>query len=117
MIFSLGHGGHGGGTAWTLIEPLVEAAPYAAAPPMRFTVARTAACLNVRESWREDSAVLDCLADGTRVTLDPVGAQLWDNAGDARYSTAQDEQRTWVMVRTPGGEAGWVASEYLDWSR
>ncbi|MBE0611446.1 MAG: hypothetical protein IH609_18840 [Dehalococcoidia bacterium] len=117
MIFSLGHGGHGGGVWPTLIEPLVEDVPFAASPPMRFTVARTGSCLNVRESWREESALVDCLADGTRVTLDPVGAQLWENAGEARYSATQDAQRTWVMVRTPAGEAGWVASEYLDWSR
>jgi len=47
---------------------------------MHFIVARTGSCLSVRERWRAESGLLDCLADGTQVTLGPVGAQLWENA-------------------------------------
>lgn len=117
MVFALGHGGHGGGIRPTLIEPLVEPAPYPADPPMRFTVARTNSCLNLRESWSEESLALDCLADGTRLKLDPEGALLWDNSPpDARYSVTAGERHTWVMVNTLGGAEGWVASEFLDWA-
>jgi hypothetical protein len=117
MVFALGHGGHGGDMPPTLIEPLVEPAPYLATPAMRFTVARTGSCLNLHESWDDESPSLECLADGTRLRLDPEGAALWDDApADARYSVAADERHTWVMVNTPAGEEGWVASEYLDWA-
>jgi len=117
MVFALGHGGHGGDLRPTLIEPMVEPAPYAAAPPMRFVVARTGSCLTLRESWSDESVALDCLADGTLLTLDPEGAVLWDDgSAEARYSVASDARRTWVMVNSPSGQEGWVAGEYLEWA-
>ena len=74
-------------------------------PPPRFAagesavVAGTDSCLNIRASARIDAAVLECVDDGTAVTVleGPVEAN----------------DHTWWRVAAPGGD-GWAAGIYLE---
>jgi hypothetical protein len=58
-------------------------------------------CLNVREGTGLDAKSLGCFADGVllRLTPDPQ---------------VEIQGITWVGVRTPNGQRGWVSAAYLD---
>jgi hypothetical protein len=114
MVFALNHGGHGGGGAPALVAPLYEFAPYPEDPPMRFRVAGTGSCLNLREGPGADTQSLACLADGTVLTLHPEGEYLWENATQ-KYTHAFSEAGPFAMVHTASGPAGWVSTQYLEW--
>ena len=64
-------------------------------------VATGSDCLNVREATNLQAKTLGCFADGVllRLTSDPQ---------------VEVEGITWVGVRTPDGQAGWVSGAYLE---
>lgn len=62
-------------------------------------VATDGGCLNLREAPALSGAKLDCLAQGSQVT---VFSEVIDADGWA-----------WVAVQTGAGQTGWVASQYL----
>ncbi len=115
MVFALNHGGHGGGSPPALIAPLVEPAGFPADPPMRFRVAGTGSCLNLRSGPGIESGVVACLADGAVLTLHPEGQYLWENATQ-KYTHSFDASGPFVMVRTEDGREGWVSTQYLEWA-
>lgn len=108
MVFALPHGGHGGASPPILLTP--KRVDGAADPGFRFVVARTGDGLNLRTGPSTGSGVIVVLQDGTRVELAedvkmPVGQR----------GAIRNEEGTWLYVRTPSGEHGWVSAAYLDW--
>ena len=115
MVFSLGHGGHGGSGAPALIASLVEQSPFPNEARMRFRVERTGSCLNMRDKPDQNASIVSCLPDGTIVELDPQGEALWEGAQQG-YSHATSATGTWALVTAPGGLRGWVSPAYLGWA-
>ena len=109
MVFALPHGGHGGASPPILLAP--KRVEGAADPEFRFVVARTGDGLNLRTGGHTGTEVIGVIPDGTVVELAedvkmPVGQR----------SAVQNEEGTWLFVRTPAGEHGWVSAAYLDWA-
>ncbi|MBE0610694.1 MAG: SH3 domain-containing protein, partial [Dehalococcoidia bacterium] len=108
MVFALPHGGHGGASPPILLTPKrVDGAPD---PEFRFVVARTGDGLNLRTGGHTGTEVIGVIPDGTVVELAedvkmPVGQR----------SAIQNEEGTWLYVKTLDGSWGWVAAAYLDW--
>lgn len=110
VVFTLGHGGHGGYAEPGLLSLKVERPPLAA--DLRFRVARTESCLNLRDAPTIDAAIRTCLAEGVVVALQPKTPS--DPSG---LSTGQRmSDGLWVRVVAPDGFAGWVNAAYLDWA-
>lgn len=89
------------------MQPKMEFPPFD--DELGFRVAGTASCLNLRKSADEESAVLSCLPDGTRVTL---GQPRERTREGEPYPNAVGDR---VYVRTEDGLEGWVSSAYLDY--
>jgi hypothetical protein len=108
MVFALPHGGHGGASPPVLLTPKrVDGAPPS---EFRFVVARTGDGLNLRALPGTGAPVITVIADGTAVELAqdlemPVGQR----------SAIQNDEGTWLYVRTPADEHGWVSAAYLNW--
>jgi hypothetical protein len=105
MVFATPHGGHGGGSPPAVVAPAVEYPPFS--DSLRFAVARAGTCLNLREGPGPGYAVITCLADGVRLTLDTV---------PGRFSVENNEYGAWIRVRSDAGQSGWVSNAYLDWA-
>ena len=99
----------GAGFVWfpQSMPPRIEFPPFD--DELGFRVARTASCLNLRKSADEESAVLSCLPDRTRLTLGQPQERTKD--GEPYPSAVGDR----VYVRTEDGLEGWVSSAYLDY--
>jgi len=117
------HGGHGGYEVGTLLAPHAELAPLSDA--MRFAVAGTANCLNLRAKPGLAAEIRMCIPEGTVLELavpdtpphpDPDNRQPDEpHEGLATHRNGEDGQR-FVHVREPGGATGWVAANYLRWA-
>jgi len=81
-------------------------------PPLRFTVARTGDCLNIRDGASLKGNVIACVQDGTSLTM--AVAHAIEGAPAEPWTTNDDG--AWLYVSTAGGLAGWVAAAYLDWA-
>jgi hypothetical protein len=108
MVFALPHVAHGGGSPSILLPPKRTAG--ALPTRFRFVVARTGDGLNLRTGGHTGTDVIGVIPDGTVVELAedvkmPVGQR----------SAVQNEEGTWLYVRTPAGAHGWVSAAYLDW--
>jgi hypothetical protein len=109
MVFALPHGGHGGASPPILLTP--KRVDGAADPDFRFVVARTGDGLNLRTGGRTGTEVIGVIQDGTVVELAedvkmPVGQR----------SAVQNDEGTWLFVKTLDGSWGWVSAAYLDWA-
>ena len=95
---------------------------------MRSAWRPTGDCLHIREEPGTNSAVTDCLADGTRLVLS-VPDERWVDPNPNDRDTAWDAARVhpslafagpgrlsspWVYVRTEDGVEGWVSHDYLE---
>ena len=85
---------------WLLLPPRIEFPPFKT--DHSFRVARTVNCLNLVETPEQGSVVLECLVNGTRLSLStPLSIDgVWGG-----YS---------IRVRTDEGLEGWVSIDYLD---
>ncbi|MDZ7728971.1 MAG: SH3 domain-containing protein [Dehalococcoidia bacterium] len=75
--------------------------------------------MNVREAPSVQSAVLGCLPDGVRCTLDPAVLlpETARRAGADEVTAYHWEgNQAFVHVRTEYGHRGWIAMQYLDWA-
>jgi hypothetical protein len=111
MVLALGHGGHDGYGIPAWANPVVEYPPFD--DSMTLAVATDGDCLNLRDRAEPAAPVIRCLPDGTRLEL----AEFTPPHADAPQSTwwSEDGAR-WVYVRTPQGELGWVAMDYIAWA-
>jgi hypothetical protein len=108
VTFSLPVPGKDGPTVPSLVRPAIHTTlPH---EPLRFRVRAGGDCLNVRALPNLDGQVLDCLADGTEVTLAPRSAE-----SDPPWSFARTEDGAWVWVSAASGATGWVTASYLEW--
>jgi hypothetical protein len=114
MVFATGHGGHGGAGLPALLAPRLERAPFPDAPLLRFRVAGTGSCLNLRDAPSASGSVLACVNDGQELELDLEGERLWEGA-DERISFTARDGGFWALVRA-GDQRGWASTAYLEWA-
>ena len=74
-------------------------------------VARTGDGLNLRTGGHTGTKVIGVIPDGTVVEL---AEDVKMPAG--QRSAIQNEEGTWLYVKTLDGSWGWVAAAYLDWA-
>jgi DNA-binding CsgD family transcriptional regulator len=105
----------------TMLPPRMEYPPYR--EEVTLEVARSGTCVYLREHPVLDGEVLDCLPDGTRLTVvdppePPYPERLWqEEQTTAFYGEPHGENgQMFVHVRTQDGRTGWVAIQYLDWA-
>ena len=91
---------------WALLHPRIEFPPFD--NELSFVVARTGGCVDLREQPGEGALALDCLPDGTRVSLS-CGAGCYASPHPSSYL-----DHTLVRVRTAADLDGWVPLDYLD---
>ncbi|HET7737283.1 MAG TPA: SH3 domain-containing protein, partial [Tepidiformaceae bacterium] len=103
-------GGHGTGRPILIPSILVEYPPFPEV--LRFRVARSGTCLNIREDVSTDAPIAGCVPDGTVLELSP--GRLGD-LGEVSANISL-EGWMWVRVRAGDGTEGWVSSDYLDWA-
>ena len=111
-LFALPHGGHDGVAPPLLLDAKIEYPPFD--DLLRFTVARTGSCLNVREGPSLESAIRGCLADGTHVSL-AVGSRRSGPPGLSRELDAS-VANGWLYVSDSKGTEGWASSQFVDWA-
>ena len=102
----LDEGWLGGNFDWALLHPRIEFPPFD--NELSFVVARTGGCVDLREQPGEGALALDCLPDGTRVSLS-CGAGCNTSPHLSSYL-----DHTLVRVRTEDDLEGWVPLDYLD---
>lgn len=102
----LDEGWFGGLYDWTLLPPSLEIPPFD--NNLSFVVARTGGCVDLREQPPEQALALDCLPDGTRVSL---SGDAWGPAFPHPLSSLDSAL---VRVRTADGLEGWLPLDYLD---
>jgi hypothetical protein len=113
------HGGHDGGGPDGMLAPKLEFPPFD--DRLRVRVAGTGSCLNLRAGPSLETEVLDCVTDGTLLTLEPepgdssVESPTVPYGGAIAHRNWQDAMM-YARVVTDGGVAGWVALEYLEWA-
>ena len=101
------HGGWFGGVFdWALLHPRIEFPPFD--NELSFVIARTEACVDLREQPGEEALALDCLPDGTHVSLS-CGAGCNTSPHLSSYL-----DHTLVRIRTEDDLEGWVPLDYLD---
>jgi hypothetical protein len=119
MRFALTHGGHDGGGIGVLLAPKLEYPPFD--DSLRVRVAVSGTCLNLRAAPSLAAGVLDCLDAGTLLTLEPEPGESTDESpvkalgGAMAHYNWQDDQ-SFARVVTDGGDAGWVALQFLEWA-
>ena len=102
----LREGWFGGVFEWALLHPRIEFPPFD--NELSFVVARTGGCVDLREQPGEGALALDCLPDGTRVSLS-CGAGCNTSPHLSSYL-----DHTLLRVRTADDLDGWVPFDYLD---
>jgi hypothetical protein len=121
-------GGRDGAGSGTILPPYIEEPPFR--KEVTLQIARAGTCVNLRSGPSKDADVLDCLADGARLTVvspsEPLPREeefgdfhngrpaFWSSDGDAGYDP--DTFQMYVHGRAPSGATGWVAIQYLDWA-
>jgi hypothetical protein len=111
MVFGWPHGGHGTASPPIFVQPAVDPPPFD--EPMRFTVAGTGSCLNIRSQPGPGSPVLTCAPERSLLDLRP------ESPSDERKwprSAQRTDSGLWVRVRTSDGIEGWASGEYLAWA-
>ncbi len=98
-----------GGGLYLFAQPSIEFPPFD--DTFAFQVARTTNCLRLRSAPSDESSVLDCLPNGTRVVLSEPGPN-----DDPVVDFYRGEAYSWfaIRVRTQDGREGWVAHDNLD---
>jgi hypothetical protein len=122
MMFAFPDGGHDGGWGAVLLAPLVEFAPLPPIDGASVVVDGDGECLRVRSKPGTTGEVLDCLADGTEVTLGqpevlpyPPGNWPADFAPDGASVHFNLEDRIGFVYVASGAVEGWVAIDFLRW--
>ena len=102
----------------SVLPPVIEEPPFSGLLQLR--VATGGGCLNIREDWRADAAVVTCLPDGALVEATGYGAP-W--SGPDSHTAGSDSGCAgrlwcvWLYVRTDEGAEGWALSDYLRWAK
>ena len=119
MRFALTHGGHDGGGIGVLLGPKLEYPPFD--DSLRVRVAVSGTCLNLREAPSLAAPVLECLETGTLLTLenepgDSTAESPVQALGGVLGHYNWQDQQSFARVVTDGGNAGWVALEFVEWA-
>ena len=92
---------------------LLGGAPRIEFPPfddeVAFRVVNTGSCLYLRVEPGEESAILDCLPDGSGLLLGESRVWVEKPSWGARHPSVALWDGVWVYVHTESGSEGWVA--------
>jgi DNA-binding CsgD family transcriptional regulator len=125
MRFAFPHLGHGTGPGPILLPPAVERPPFE--DRLRFVVARSETCLNLRAYPSLQAPIHTCLPDDSLLELQPLEGPPETMPGTDGLPPTQplanfavhrnvDDDIDYARVRTTDGRTGWVAIEFLDWA-
>lgn len=105
----------------TLLPPVVESPPYR--DTVTLAVARVDDCLDLREEAGSDAVILECLLEGTVVTVvdpaNPPGGNPTGSGGPSAIAAGEGSPRSgqvYVHVQSETGPMGWLAIQHLDWA-
>lgn len=119
-FFTFPNIGHDYASPGTILPPVVDVAPFR--DEVTLTVARAGNCLNLRERPAGGAEIVDCMPDGTRLTVaDPrylldQGWQFPDGPPAFWSDDVDGPRQMYVYVEQSDGERGWAAIQYLDWA-
>jgi hypothetical protein len=74
-------------------------------------------CLTLRESATTESLSLACMADGTPLAFEEVTlpGRRPEEPSEQFIGLRNEEQETWLRVRAPSGQVGWVNAPFVGW--
>jgi hypothetical protein len=119
-FFTFPNLGRGYASPGTILPPVVVQPPFSG--EVVLAVARAGDCLNLRERPASGAEVLDCMPDGSRLTVaDPQylldqGWRFQDGPPAFWSDDVEEPRQMYVYVEQDSGQRGWAAIQYLDWA-